>query len=172
MREPLFVRPLTAPEHRALEAGLRAAEAFTVRRCQILLKSAERLTPREIQAQLGWSDQCVREAIHAFNARGLACLKPQSKRPKSATKVFPEAALGQLKDWLHQSPRAFGLPTSRWTLDGLATVSTARGLTPRLVSRETIRDAIQRLGVSWQRAKRWIDCPDPAYARKKGPGIG
>ena len=172
MREPLFVRPLTTAEHQALEAGLRAAEAFTVRRCQILLKSAQRLTPREIQEQLGWSDQCVREALHAFNERGLACLQPQSKRPKSAAKVLPEAALPQLKDWLHQSPRTFGLPTSRWPLEGLATVSAARGLTPWLVSDETIRDAIRRLGVSWQRAKRWIESPDPAYARKKGPEIG
>jgi transposase len=172
MREPLFVRPFTAVEHQALEAGLRAAEAFTVRRCQILLKRAQRRTPQEIHAQLGWSDQCVREAIHAFNERGLACLQPQSKRPKSATKMLPAAALSQRKDWLHQSPREFGLPTSRWTLDGLATVSAARGLTPQLVSRETIRAAIRRLGVSWQRAKRWIDSPDPAYARKKGPEIG
>jgi hypothetical protein len=57
-------------------------------------------------------------------------------------------------------------------LAGLATVSAAKGLTPRRVSEETIREAIGRLGVSWQRAKRWIESPDPAYARKKGREIG
>jgi hypothetical protein len=48
-----------------------------------------------------------------------------------------------------------------------AEVSFAQGLTPQRVSREAIRGALQRLGVSWQRAKRWLTSPDPAYARKK-----
>jgi transposase len=172
MRAPLFVRPLTPAEQQALEAGRRSADAFVVRRCQCLLKSAAGFTPRQIQAQLGWSDQCVREAIHAFHQEGLACLEAKSKRPKSARKVLDEAALAQLREWLRQSPREFGLPTSRWTLGGLATVCVAKGLTPSLVSDETIRDAIRRLGLNWKRAKRWLDSPDPAYARKKGPETG
>jgi transposase len=172
MREPLFVRTLTPSEQEALEAGLRATDAFTVRRCQILRKSAQGLTPPQIQAQLGWSDQCVREAIHAFHQEGLDCLRPKSKRPKSAQKQLSAAALPQLQEWLHQSPRSFGLPTSRWTLEGLAKVCAVEGLTPTVVSDETIRDAIKRLGVQWKRAKRWIESPDPAYRRKKGREIG
>ena len=50
-----------------------------------------------------------------------------------------------------------------------AQVSFAQGLTPRLVSVETIRVALRRLRVSWKRAKHWITSPDPAYARKKKP---
>jgi hypothetical protein len=68
---------------------------------------------------------------------------------------------------LHQSPRTFGKPTSRWTLALAAEVSLAEGLTPRLVSDEAIRVALRRLRVSWKRAKHWITSPDPAYARKK-----
>ena len=172
MRQPILVRSLTPAERQALEAGRRAAEAFTVRRCQILLKSAEGYTPKQVQAQLGWSDQCVREAIHAFHAEGLGCLRPKSKRPQSVRKVLGEKEREQLKDLLHQSPRTFGLSTSRWTLEGLAQIAAAQGLTETLVSDETIRDAIKRLGVSWQRAKRWIESPDPAYARKKGRATG
>ncbi len=168
MPAPLYVRPLTPEEQEALEAGLRSKDAFVVRRCQCLLKSAEGLTPRQIQAQLGWSDQSVRRFIHAFEQEGLTCLQQKSCRPKSARKTWDEAALAQLQEWLRQSPREFGLPTSRWTLEGLATVCAAKGLTPTLVSDETIRDAIKRLGLNWKRAKRWIDSPDPAYARKKG----
>lgn len=66
MPSPLFVRALSPEEREALRAGLRAAEAFVARRCQCLLKSAEGWTPQQIQAQLGWSDQPVRRAIHAF----------------------------------------------------------------------------------------------------------
>jgi hypothetical protein len=73
---------------------------------------------------------------------------------------------------LHQSPRTFGQPTSRWTLQLAAEVSFAQGLTPRLVSDEAIRVALRRLGVSWKRAKHWITSPDPAYAQKKNGAIG
>jgi transposase len=172
MRQPTLVRSLTPTERQVLEAGLRSAEAFTVRRCQILLKSAEGCTPKQIERQLNWSDQCVREAVHAFHAEGLTCLRAKSKRPHTAQKLLDEKDLEQLKDLLHRSPRAFGLPTSRWTLEGLAQVCAVQGLTKTVVSDETIRDAMKRLGVSWQRAKRWLESPDPAYARKKGPESG
>ncbi len=164
----MFVRPFTPAEQAALAAGLRSPDAFVVRRCQCLLKSAEGFTPRQIQAQLGWSDQSVRRFIRAFHQEGLACLQQKSTRPQSARPLLDDRALAQLQEWLRQSPRDFGLLTSRWTLVGLATVSAARGLTPTLVSDETIRNALKRLGLNWQRAKRWIESPDPAYARKKG----
>jgi hypothetical protein len=41
------------------------------------------------------------------------------------------------------------------------------GLTSHQVSIETIRFALKRLGVGWQRAKDWITSPDPDDARKK-----
>jgi transposase len=118
------------------------------------------------------SDQSVRNAIHAYHREGLGCLEPKSSRPQSVAKVIPDTALERLKELLHQSPRTFGLPTSRWTLEEAAEVAFAQGLCPRRVSDETIRDALQRLKVSWKRAKRWVQSPDPAYARKKGPEIG
>ena len=171
MKPPLFVRPLTPAEREALERGLRSANAFVVRRCQCLLKSAAGLTPRQIERQLGCSDQTVRNAIQAFAREGLGCLEAKSCRPKSARKVLDGAKLEALKELLHRSPREFDRPTSRWTLNAVAEVCFAQGLTPTRVSDETIRDAVQRLKVNWQRAKRWIDCPDPAYARKKGRAI-
>ena len=41
------------------------------------------------------------------------------------------------------------------------------GLTETLVTGETIRATLKRLGVGWRRAKQWITSPDPAYAAKK-----
>jgi hypothetical protein len=38
-----------------------------------------------------------------------------------------------------------------------------------LVSGETIRTVLKRLGMGWQRAKHWITSPDSEYARKKTP---
>jgi DNA-binding NarL/FixJ family response regulator len=39
MKRPIFVRPLSDAECKTLEAGLRSPDAFTLRRCQILLAS-------------------------------------------------------------------------------------------------------------------------------------
>jgi hypothetical protein len=86
--------------------------------------------------------------------------------------VFDGGRRERLKDLLHQSPRAFGKPTSLWTLALAAEVAHERGLTEQRVSDETVRQAIGRLGVGWKRAKRWITSPDPLYAQKKSGGTG
>jgi transposase len=172
MQTPLYVRPLTADERATLETGLRSSSAFTVRRCQILLASAEGQTTTTIAHDLRCTDQTVRNTIHAFHQRGLAVLQPLSARPHTTATIFDAAACEALRALLHQSPRTFGKPTSLWTLQLAAEVSAAQGLTPHLVSDETIRLALRRLGVTWKRAKHWITSPDPAYARKKNGGTG
>jgi hypothetical protein len=54
-------------------------------------------------------------------------------------------------------------------LDLAAEVSFEQGLTKERITAETVRATLaRRLGVRWQRAKRWITSPDPEYARKKG----
>ena len=170
MRYPsVFVRDVTAEERQHLKVGLRAAEAWCVRRCQILLASEYGAGVPRIARQMGCSEQTVRNTIHAFNAQGVACLQRASSRPHTTRERVGRAAAQQLQALLHQSPRTFGHPTSLWTLELAAEVSFAQGLTPQRVSREAIRTALHRLGVSWQRAKRWITSPDPAYARKKKP---
>ena len=111
--------------------------------------------------------QTVRDGIRAFNAAGLAALTAGSSRPKGAAPVLDAAKREQLRAILHQSPRAFGHARSTWTLALLAQVAHAQGLSPAVLSPETIRQALLRLAVSWRRAKRWLTSPDPAYARKK-----
>lgn len=169
MRPPIFVRPLTDAERERLEAGLRSPDAFVLRRSQILLASARGARAPAIAHHLGCDDQTVREAIHAFNARGTAALRPGSRRPKTIRAAFDLASTERLRALLHQSPRTFGKPTGLWTLDLAAEVSFEQGLTPTRVSDETVRLTLKRLGIGWQRAKRWITSPDPAYARKKVP---
>jgi hypothetical protein len=167
MPTPVCVRPLTADERATLETGLRSPSAFTVRRCQILLaKAAARPTPA-LAGSLRCTEQTVRHVIHAFHQRGLAVLQPLSSRPHTMSTIFEAGACESLRALLHQSPRTFGKPTSRWTLALAAKVSFAQGLTPRLVSDDTIRLALRRLGVAWKRAKPWMTSPDPAYIRKK-----
>src|SRR5215211_849050 len=147
MRPPIFVRTLSKEEREALEEGLRSSEAFVLRRCQILLASARGERAPQIAKNLGCGQQTVHAAIHEQSARSL-------------------------RELLHRSPREFGRQSTLWTLKDAAEVSFEEGLTNELVSGETIRATLSRLGVRWERAKRWIESPDPEYARKKGLETG
>ena len=167
MRKPIFVRDLTEEERQKLQAGLRSSEPFTVRRSQIILASARGEWVPRIAAFLGCDDQTVRNAIVAFNERGVAAIEMGSRRPKTGEPLFTGKGREQLKALLHRSPRDFGKETSVWTLELAAEVSFSEGITPRLVSDDCVRHALKRLNVSWKRAKHWITSPDPAYERKK-----
>jgi transposase len=160
MKEPIVVRALTEIEHTTLRTGLRSPQAFTRRRSQLLLLSAEGKTPRQIARQLGCSDQTVRNVIRAFKSEALACLEQKSSRPQTAKPELDEAKCEKLRDLLHQSPRQCGKARSTWTLPMVAEVAKARGLTKRVVSDETIRHARRRMQVRWKRARDWITSPD------------
>ncbi|HSD62042.1 MAG TPA: IS630 family transposase [Burkholderiales bacterium] len=167
MKPPLFLRPLADAERQALRQGLRSPDAFTLRRCQILLASHQGQRPSRIATALGCSAQAVRDAIKAFHADGTNCLRAKSKAPKTVHAAWPKERDADLRALLHQSPRTFGQPTSLWTLPLVARVCHERGWTARVLSGEAIRLALKRLGVGWKRAKHWLTSPDPAYARKK-----
>jgi transposase len=168
MRPPIFVRTLTGEERTALEKGLRSPDAFVLRRCQMLLASARGERAPRIAAYLGIDDQTVLDALHAFNATGLACLQKKSSRAHRTRLVFGLEQSERLRALLHRSPRDFGKPTSVWTLALAAEVSVAEGIAQTRVSGETLRQALLRLGIGWQRAKQWVTSPDPEYLRKKG----
>jgi hypothetical protein len=138
----------------------------------MLLASAAGQPTTAIARTLRCNDQTVRNAIHAFHARGLAALQPHSSRPHTTQATFDAQGRERLQALLHQSPRTCGKPTSLWTLRLAAEVSWTQGLTRRQVSGETIRATLAQMGVRWKRAKHWITRPDPAYVRKKNSATG
>src|SRR3989441_8084793 len=108
MQTPLFVRPLPADERATLETGLQSSPAFTVRRCQILLASAEEQSTTTIAHDRRCTDQTVRNALHAFHQCGLTALQPQSSRPHTTATIFDAGTCEALRALLHPSPRTFG----------------------------------------------------------------
>jgi transposase len=175
MKPPIFVRSLSEDEREALETALRSKDAFALRRAEILLASSRGERPPQIANNLGCTSQTVRNAaIHSFNRRGLDALRAGSARPKRTTHAAfeGEKAEATLQELLHRSPREFGKDSTWWTLAMAAEVSFEEGITEKRVTGETIRATLERLGKGWQRAKGWIESPDPQYARKKGIEIG
>ena len=172
MRPPIRVRALTDDERQVIEDGLRSPDAFVLRRCQILRASARGDSAPAIAAALGCSDQTVRDALHAFNRDDLAALERRSSRPHTIRPAIDADGAERLRELLHQSPRAFGKPTSVWTLPLVAEVAAQLGITAERVSGETIRQTLVRLDIRWQRAKHWMTSPDPAYAQKNSAVTG
>jgi len=172
MRAPLYIRELTTEEQQTVEAGLRSKDLFRLRRCQIVAASARQERVPAIARTLGCDEQTVRNALHEFDAKGIAALERQSTRPKHIHAALPPEMYEQLQALLHRSPRDFGKNTSIWTRDLVAEVCFEEKLTRTLVSGETIRATLQRMKVNWKRAKKWITSPDPEYMRKKTRGTG
>src|SRR5829696_563564 len=162
MRPPIFVRTLSMKEREALEAGLRSSDAFVLRRCQILLASSRGERAPRIAENLGCGSQTVRNAIHEFDERGLGALRAGSSRPREVHAAFDASEAESLLRMLHHRPSEFGKEGTFWTLEMAAEVSFEQGMTERRVRGETIRATLARLGVRWQRAKRWMESPDPA----------
>src|ERR671938_1449343 len=104
MHPPIFVRGPSAAERARLEAALRASDAFTVRRAQIVLASAEGRRPRTIARDLRCAVRAARNGIRAFNAGGLAALTAGSSRPHGAPPVSWEAGAGTASPRLQPSP--------------------------------------------------------------------
>ncbi len=149
MKEPIFVRSLTESEHLTLRAGLRSGNAFTLRRCQLLPASATGRTPRQIAKLRGCSDRTVRNVSGAFERKGIEGLKRKSSAPKTRQPQLDEAKREKLRALLQTSPRNFNKNRSLWTLNLVAEGCFEQGLTKALVSDETIRDALRRIGVNW-----------------------
>lgn len=172
MKPAMYVGPLSNKQRQRLESGLRSRDGFELRRCQILLASARGEHPSQIAAQVGCTAQTVRNTLRAYRPDSEGCFRARSTRPTHAAPLLDTAQCQQLRTILHQSPRAFGKNTSLWTLALLADVCFAQGLTPGTISVESIRRALQRMGVNWKRAKHWITSPDPRYASKKSNATG
>src|SRR5512134_832952 len=167
MKPPLSIGPLSDPQRKRLEDGLRARDGFELRRCQILLASARGERPSQIAAHVGCSAQTVRNTLRAYRADSAGCLHARSSCPQHAAPVLDPARCERLRAILHETPRVFGKNTSLWTLALLAEVCFEQGLTPWVLSIESLRRALQRMGVGWKRAKHWITSPAPQYGAKK-----
>jgi transposase len=167
MSAKIFVHDLDKAERKEVEAELRSADIFVLRRSQIIFFSAEGLSIDEIAERVGYHRETVRLVIKRFNEKGLIVLKKGSRRPHYIHRAFSEENAEKLRELIHRSPRDFEKPTGLWTLALLAEVSFSEGMTEEEVSSETIRQTLKILGIRWKRAKHWLSSPDPLYERKK-----
>ena len=165
--KPLYVSALNEEQIKILEKGLHSSSAFTVRRCQILLKSAKGEKAKEIAEQLHCSDQTVRDAIRAYEKEGEVCLQEKTHARHDDQAAINEQGRMRLKEIVRLSPRTLAYESSVWTRLMLAEVLYREGYTNKVVSKSSITATLQSMGISWRRAKKWVRSPDPHYHHRK-----
>src|SRR5437870_8004982 len=120
MRQPIFASLFTEEEQKRIETGSRSSDAFVLRCSQLLLASVRGERVPSIASALSCDEQTVRNAIHAFNQKGLDALQASSRRPHRLRTALAEIDAETFKALLHRSPRDFGKSTGLWTLELVA----------------------------------------------------
>ena len=166
------VGQLTEQETEMVEKGLQSSSAFSVRRSQIILKSAKGQSASQIGKELHCRGQTVRNAIRAYLQQGIECLQEKSHARHDKQAYIKEKGVERLKEIIRLSPRTCGHQTSLWSRELLAQQLHQEGHSLQQVCTSTITGALKRAGFSWRRAKKWIRSPDPAYQRRKKDEIG
>lgn len=116
-------------------------------------------TRREVAEFLGVSKTSVTEWTQRFLVEGASGLAIKSGRGRR-----PRAMATEVEQYLRQSPRAFGLSQTRWTLRALAqVVPSLKGFTDMGVWK-----VLQRTGYRYKRGQPSVHSPDPEYGEKKG----
>lgn len=160
----LLGRPLSDAERCQLERWQRCEHKVKFIRARVILLCQSMSSAATVARAIGIHVQTVRDLVRTFHAKGLAGLEPKP-RP-GVPRRFAEAAEEALIALLHERPEAHGFDDGRWTLE-TAAQALARVLNVASVSTETVRRLLERRRYSWQRAKEWLDSPDPAYMFKK-----
>jgi transposase len=131
-------------------------------------------TPVPAVARLVAADpDTVRDVVHAFNAQGLAALRPHwgGGRPRRIT----DDDIAFVVATAEARPKTLGLPFTRWSIRKLTAYVTGRyGRTdPAMVparavriGRERVRRVLHAHGISFQRTRTWKDSTDPDYDAK------
>lgn len=113
----------------------------------------------EVASFLGVGLRSVNRWVNAFRREGLAGLMVKPGRGRR-----PRAQPEEIERYLRQSPRAFGLAQTRWTLRALArTVPSLQGFTDA-----GVYYALVRTGFRYKRGQPHLHSPDPAYEEKRG----
>lgn len=116
-------------------------------------------TRREVADMLGVSMVSVTDWAQRYRTEGVAGWGIHPGRGRKARAVPSE-----VECYLRQSPRAFGLAQTRWTLRSLAkVVPSLRGFTEMGVWK-----VLNRAGFRYKRGQPHLHSPDPLYEEKKG----
>lgn len=136
----------------------------TLKRCLIVLHSAQGFTPPHIAGMLGLHPNYVRTVIKAYRSDGREALDPKygGGRPR----VFTEDQRRALENLATSRPADLGLPFQEWSLPRLRREAVRRSIVPD-ISTSWLAVLLHDAALSYQEAKTWKVSTDPRFEEKK-----
>jgi len=141
-----------------------SGSVVTWRRAQIVLLSAQRMSPAKISEVVFTDPDTVREVIHNFNRDGFDALYPRYAGGRPPTFTLPQRR--EIKKIALSIPTDLGRPFATWSLAKLADYLVAEGVVTD-ISHEGLRQLLREEGVSFQAVRTWKRSNDPNFEAKK-----
>lgn len=164
----LYARDLSPDEGRRVQHEIRhGKDPVYMRRCQVILCSAQGMTVQEVAKLTLLSEYHIRELIRAFNDRGLEAMRP--RKPGKPHPKFTEEEKASVAEFAQIPPRVLGYPFNSWSLSKLKDAIEERKVIGgnKTISDECIRLILEGRGISYQRTKTWKESKDPEFDIKK-----
>lgn len=141
-----------------------SGSVVTWRRAQIVLLSAQGMSPPRISEVVFTDPDTVRDVIHNFNADGFDSLYPRYGGGRPRTFTLPERQ--QIKKIALSVPTDLGQPFATWSLAKLADYLVAEGVVTD-ISHEGLRQLLFEEDVRFQAVRTWKRSNDPDFEEKK-----
>jgi transposase len=145
----VFARDLTPEEGRRVQHETRhGKDPVMMKRCQVVLCSAQGTTVQEIARLTLLSDYHIRELIRTFNEGGLGALRP--KKSGSSNPKFTEEEKASVAELAQIPPKVLGYPFNSWSLPKLNQAIRDKDiLNGKTISDECIRLILEEHRVSY-----------------------
>lgn len=161
MAEPVRARRLSDQEGQRLTQIVRRGrhESIRVRRAMIVMASASGTPVPAIARLVAADEDTVRDVIHAFNERGLACLDPKwaGGRPR----LISDDDIAFIVETAITRPAALGRPFTHWSIRKLVAYLADNPIREVRIGRERLRQILHERRISFQRTRTWKESKDP-----------
>lgn len=141
-----------------------SGSVVTWRRAQIVLLSAQGMTPTRISEVVFTDPDTVREVIHNFNRDGFDALYPRYGGGRPQTFTLPKRQ--EIKRIALTDPQDLDQPFAAWSLSKLADYVVAEGVLTD-ISHEGLRRLLREEGVRFQAVRTWKRSNDPNFEPKR-----
>ena len=141
-----------------------SGSVVTWRRAQIVLLSAQGMTPTRISEVVFTDSDTVREVIHNFNRDGFDALYPRYAGGRPQTFTLPKRQ--EIKRIALTDPQDLDQPFATWSLSKLADYVVAEGVVTD-ISHEGLRRLLREEGVRFQAVRTWKRSNDPNFEPKR-----
>jgi transposase len=151
---------MTNEERQQLKAGLRSNKAFTLRRCQILLATADGENPARIAHIVGCSRATVSHVINNFRSRGFACIHEEQRRAGALHRGRPRveekapAIIAALERLLVDETAGDPMCEKKWVRITQARLSQQLAEQGYQVTDKTVARLLRKLGFSLKANRR------------------